>query len=268
MRGNWITIYDNSQDARIVYVSEGITDYTGWEPEKLIGREGYELFHPGDHANVRRVHLANVFNERMSSMISYRFLKSDGSYVTIETIVHYCYNLLVTTNFLYDENSSDHLFRYNTVDVVFHCLPNGSLQLAGAWNDRVENVKRTFELEAVWQEHRVILSQERRFTIILNRYTDALNIVYVSTEANTMVGLDTNTAIGSSLLQYIPENQVATFQTQINLAKEFEMALRLRFDWIVDRENGIHQPVEAVISSTDDGLVLVFRISPRLIVDE
>lgn len=267
MKGNWITIYDNSQDARIVYVSEGITDHTGWEPEKLIGREGYELFHPGDHENVRRVHSANVFNERLSSMISYRFLKADGTYVTIETIVHYCYNLLVSTNFLYDEHSADHLFRHNSVDVVFHCLPDGTLKLTGAWNDRLENVKRNFESDTVWQEHRVILSQERRFALILNRYTDALNIVYVSSEANTMVGLNTNTAIGTSLFQYVPEGQLHILQTQLNLAKELDMAVRLRFDWIVDKENGVHQSVEGIASCTDDGIAAVFRLAPTLIVE-
>lgn len=44
------------------------------------------------------------------------------------------------------------------------------------------------------------------------------------------------------------------------------MVIRLRFDWVIDREKEITEPVEAITSCTDDGLVMVLRLAPRLFV--
>jgi PAS domain S-box-containing protein len=268
MRNNWITIFDNSPEARFIYVSESITDHTGWEPQDLIGVEAYELFHPGDHNSLRKVHLANIYNEKMSSMVSFRLLKKDGTYIRVETIAHYCFDVLIGANFLYDEDALDHKVRCNTVDEVFNCLPDGSLQLAGAWNDRQEQMEKTLTLENVWKDHRVVLNQERRFALIVNRFSDALNIVYVSRFATELVSLEIQKAIGTSFYQYVQEKDYIPLKAQIDLARKHDMVVRLRFDWVIDPTKGYSEPVEAIVSCTDDGLVMVFRLSPRLFVQE
>jgi PAS domain S-box-containing protein len=268
MKNNWITIFDNTPDARFVYVSESVTDHTGWEPEEIIGREAYDLFHPGDHGSLRKVHLANVYNEKMSSMVSYRFLHKDGSYLVVETIIHYCHDVMIGSNYIYDEDSLDHKMRANSVDTVFICLPNGSLQLAGAWNDREERMQHALSMDKVWNEHRIKLHQERRFCLILNRFTEVLNIVYASKLATELVSLDIVHAIGKSFYEFVPERDVESLQAQIDMAKKYDMTVRLRFDWLIDREKSFSEPVEAIVSSTDDGLVMVFRLSPRLYMED
>ncbi|KAI8375801.1 PAS domain-containing protein [Blakeslea trispora] len=268
MRNNWITIFDNTPEARIVYTSESITDHTGWEPEELIGKEAYELFHPGDHKSLRKVHTANVYNEKMSCMVVYRFLHRDGHYITIETIIHCCHDVIVGSNYLYDESALDHKMRANSVDEIFICLANGTLQLAGAWNDRQERMQKTLSMEKVWVDHHIILKQERRFCLILNRFTEALNVVYASSLATELVALNIPLAIGTSFYQYVPERDFQSMQAQIDMAKEHDMVIRVRFDWVIDREKGLSEPVEAIVNSTDDGLVMVLRLSPRLFLDE
>ncbi|KAI7899085.1 uncharacterized protein BX663DRAFT_518934 [Cokeromyces recurvatus] len=192
MANDWITIFDNTQEARVVYVSESITDYTGWEPEDVIGREAYELFHPGDHNSLRKVHLVN----------------KDGSYIKIETIVHYCHDVIIGCNFLYDSDSLDHKARVNSVDEIFICHPDGSLQLAGAWNNRQEDI--SLSLEKVWnrKNHQIILNQERRFCLILNRFAEALNIVLCFQTVNK--------TIGTPLLNFVQENDLPSLLTQTN----------------------------------------------------
>lgn len=268
MRNNWITILDNSPEARFLYVSESITDHTGWEQDELIGVGAYELFHPGDHNSLRKVHMANIYNEKMSSMVSYRFRKKDGTYFYIEMIAHYCYDVLIGANFIYDENSLDHKMRCNTVDEVFNCLPDGSLQLAGAWNDRQEHLRKTLEMENITKENRVLINRERRFALIVNRFTEVLNIVYVSKYASELVSLEVADAIGTSFYQYVQEKDYLPLKAQIDLARKHHMIVRLRFDWVIDPDKGYSESVEAIASCTDDGLVMVFRLSPRLFVNE
>ncbi|KAI9354195.1 hypothetical protein BD770DRAFT_392603 [Pilaira anomala] len=262
MSNNWIAIYDNSLEARLVYVSESITDHTGWEPEEIIGVEAYDLFHPGDHNSIRKVHIANVLNEKMSSMVSYRFKCKSGDYVPVETIVHYCHDVLISCNFLYDINSLDHKMRANTVDEVYACLPDGSLQLCGAWNDRQEKLEETLSADKLWIGSKVIKSQERRFCLILNRFSDALNIVYASKLGEELVSLDVPNAIGLPFYDFVLDRDIESLQTQIDLAKEHDMVVRLRFDWVIDHEKGLSEPVEAIASCTNDGLVMVLRLAP------
>lgn len=264
-KNSWITIYDNTFDSRTTYVSESVTDITGWEPEDIIGLGVYGLIHTGDHRSMRKVHSANVSDEKMSSMVSYRFKCKNGDYVHLETIVQYCHEVIICCNYLYNENSLDHKMRISTVDEVFNCLPDGSLRLAGAWNDHQQRVEETM---SPWVDNRVQKPQERRFCMILNRFTDELNIVFVSKLARDLVSLDVANSIGLSFYNFVQERDVGSLEKQIDLAKEHDMVVRLRFDWVIDREKGISEPVEAITSSTDDGLVMVCRVSPRLFVDK
>ncbi|CEP17545.1 hypothetical protein [Parasitella parasitica] len=267
MRNNWITIWDNTQEARLMYASESITDHLGWEPEEIIGREGYDLFHPGDRDSLRKVHLANVCNQKMSSMVSYRALTKNGTSIRVETILHYCHDVLIGSNYVYDENSLDHKVRASSADEVFVCLPDGSLQLAGAWNDRQEHMQNILNMDNTLNSN-VASTQENRFCLILNRYSESLNIVYVSRLAAELVSLDTAAAIGTSLYQYVQQNYARSLEAQISLAKKHGMIVRLRFDWMMDREKGLSEPVEAIASSTGDGIVMALRLSPRFFVSE
>ncbi|CAO0790769.1 unnamed protein product [Mucor circinelloides] len=267
MSDNWITIWDNTAEARIVYVSESITPLAGWEPEDIIGREGFELFHPGDRDSLHKVHLTNVYNEKMSSMVSYRYLTKDGSYIKLETIIHYCHDVIIGSNFLYEENSLEHKLRANTVDEVFVCTPDGRLEVAGLWNDKKTRAKPKLDKDKIWKGSRLILSQERRFCLILNRFTDALNIVFASNMATELVSLDIHKAIGTSFFDYVKEKDAHYLDSQIDLAREQNMVVRLRFDWIIDHKNNISEPVEAIVSSTDDGIVMVTRLAPRMFVN-
>lgn len=69
-------------------------------------------------------------------------------------------------------------------------------------------------------------------------------------------GLHISSAIGQPSYNY-------TF----DVAKERDMVVRLIFDWIMDREQGLTEQVEGVTSCTDGGLVMVLRLSPKFIMN-
>jgi PAS domain-containing protein len=128
MRNNWIAIYDTSPEGRLIYASESITEHTQFELDEIVGKTAYSTFHPSDHANVKNAHVQNVYNERMSSMTSYRHLCKNGNYIPIESVVICCYDLMVICNYILDENSIEHKMRVSAADEWYVCIPDGPLQ--------------------------------------------------------------------------------------------------------------------------------------------
>ncbi|KAG0733903.1 hypothetical protein G6F57_000643 [Rhizopus arrhizus] len=265
MRNSWITIYCNTPSAKIIFASDTITDSCGWEPEEVIGRQGSQFVHPEDQKSLLKTHTVNIVKERMASMVCYRFLRKDGTYVTLESVINYCYDLLISSNYIYDENTLEHRMRRNTVDEVFVCHPTGRLQLAGAWNEQTENIIRIIETSEIWQGDKLLQPLEKRFCLILNRFAEALPIVYASHCIEDLVSLPVPEVIGQSFFNFISERDIPAFRAQINMAKQHGSVVRLRFDWQMGKGHYVSEPVEGTISSTNDGIVLVMRLSPRLI---
>ncbi|ORE09714.1 hypothetical protein BCV72DRAFT_55930 [Rhizopus microsporus var. microsporus] len=264
MKNSWIVIYDNSASTTIVFVSDTITEVCGWTPEELLGQPGSELIHPEDQLNLLKMHTVNIVKERMATMVSYRFLRKDRSYITVESIINYCYNLLIVANYIYDENGLDHRMRVNTVDEVFICQPGGALKLAGAWNERKENVLRIIKTAQLWGGN-MSFSSEKRFCLILNRFTDLLYIVYATDMIEELVSLPISEVVGQSIFDFVNEHDIPALKAHIDMAKEHSLVARLRFDWVIDRKSSLSEPMEGIVTSTDDGIVMVLRLSPRLI---
>lgn len=261
---NYISIYDNTASAHFIYVSESVTEVLGWSAEEMIGKDGYQHLHPDEIQSLKRVHTANVMNEKMSSMVAYRVRCKDGSYVMVETVVHYCFDVLVCTNFLYNPSDMGHKIRINSVDDAFIVNSDGSLQLVGAWNERQEHLREALSTSKNWINQRVAHKQEPRFCLILNRYTCEYTIAFISQMAEKLVGVQCDEVIGQSLFDYVSERDVDVVQAQLDLVKGSAMIVRLRFEWLLDPERDATEPVEAVVSSSNDGLVVVIRLTPRV----
>ncbi|CAO3676659.1 unnamed protein product [Rhizopus stolonifer] len=204
----------------------------------------------------------------MASMVIYRFLCKDGAYVIVESVINYCYDLLISSNYLYEEDSLEHGLRTSTVDEVFICNPTGKLRLAGAWNERQENILKIIETSEIWREDILLMPLEKRFCLILNRFTETLQIVYATHCINELVSLSAAEIMGRSLFNFVNERDIPPLRAQIDMAKEHGLVVRLRFDWLMGGEKSISEPVEGTISGTNDGIVLVIRPSPRLIMDK
>ncbi|EIE81094.1 hypothetical protein RO3G_05799 [Rhizopus delemar RA 99-880] len=53
-----------------------------------------------------------------------------------------------------------------------------------------------------------------------------------------------------------------------DLVYKNDLVIRLRFDWLVDYEQQRYESLEAIASSTDDGVVMVIRLAPRFDLDQ
>ncbi len=70
-----------------LYVSPACRSLLGYEPDELIGRDPYTLFHPDDVSTIEKTH-RSVLADRELRTVTYRILHKDGHYVWLETTNH------------------------------------------------------------------------------------------------------------------------------------------------------------------------------------
>jgi two-component system, LuxR family, sensor kinase FixL len=77
-------ITQHTKDGVYIYVSPACRDLLGYEPDELVGRNLYELFHPDDIPLVRDSH-EQLSMQPTINTISYRIRRGDGAYTWLET---------------------------------------------------------------------------------------------------------------------------------------------------------------------------------------
>ncbi|KAG2200234.1 hypothetical protein INT46_004522 [Mucor plumbeus] len=262
MEINFISIYDNTAEAKYLFVSDSVTDILGYLPEELIGQGGYYLIHPDEKQVLSIVHRGNVKNERMSCVNTYRNRHKDGHYVMCDVVVHYCYDVLICTNFaVVADDCVKHKARASSADEVFAIQPDGSIRLTGSWNDSQERIKKLLAEKYPWDINKnVNTKQEPRFCLFINRYTSLSIIVFATQMCQELIGTNQMDLIGQSLYDYVDAKDRLNVEKLIDLSKSSDLINRMRFNW-KRQDNGELVPIEAVISCTFDGLVFVARKS-------
>lgn len=269
MQGNlsYLMTYDNTEHCKIQYVSESVTDLIGFQPDELIGQLAYAFFDPNEVGALRQIHLSNVMNEKLCSMISYRYRHKNGSFIKLQTICHYCCENLVTVSWIYDPDSLGYKQRMNSVDEAFEVTDKGELQLTSMgsfpWrpNDLKESMKHSLMVSRRWHKERIQHEQEPRFHVILNRYSEQMTIVYVSSMVNTLLGILPGDILGKSIFDVVHCLDRPVVEAQCLSAKSHYVTARIRFDWMVDIDRDVRQPVDSVVSGSTDGLVMVIRLT-------
>jgi diguanylate cyclase (GGDEF)-like protein/PAS domain S-box-containing protein len=79
---DWIARHD--LDGTYVYCSPACRTVTGFDPEELLGRSPYELFHPDEVDNAKRV-FARAVRQDDEVLLVHRFRRRDGAYAWLET---------------------------------------------------------------------------------------------------------------------------------------------------------------------------------------
>jgi PAS domain S-box-containing protein len=77
----------HTPDGIYIDASPACRTLLGYEPEELIGRSAYELFHPEDLVQIRNCH-SDILNLPQVSTVSYRIRRRDGAYIWFETTSH------------------------------------------------------------------------------------------------------------------------------------------------------------------------------------
>lgn len=77
-------ISKHAPDGVYTYASPACRTLLGYAPEELVGRDAYELFHPEDCEEIRRIHTA-ILEHPDTYTVAYRIRRKDGSYTWFET---------------------------------------------------------------------------------------------------------------------------------------------------------------------------------------
>lgn len=78
-----ISVHSLSGDT--IFISPIVEKITGFKPSELIGKSGFERMHPEDIERIKEGALA-LNLKGLSSLIEYRSVKKDGSYIWFETL--------------------------------------------------------------------------------------------------------------------------------------------------------------------------------------
>ncbi len=92
---------DLSIDARVLYVSNSITDILGYVPEEVVGKSCFEFFHPAEVPFARDVHGRGVSLDK-AAVLAYCSLKNkDGQWIGCECVFTVVYDVLVASTSVY-----------------------------------------------------------------------------------------------------------------------------------------------------------------------
>ena len=67
-----------------IYASPACRTLLGYDPEELVGRDAYELFHPDYFEEIRKTHTA-ILERPDTYTVAYRIRRKDGSYTWFDT---------------------------------------------------------------------------------------------------------------------------------------------------------------------------------------
>ncbi|KAI8336544.1 hypothetical protein BC941DRAFT_353540 [Chlamydoabsidia padenii] len=266
---SYIMTYDNTEQALIKYASDSVTELIGYRPEELVGKPGFFLFDPIEVEALRQIHISNVMNEKLCSMISYNYRHKNGNFIKLQTIIHYCCDTIASVTWAYDPHSLGFKQRMNSVDEAFEITDKGKLQLTSTgtlpWRpkDLKESMKHSLTVSKRWHEQKVQHEQEPRFHILMNRFSENMNIVYVSNMVMDLLGVHPSDLLGKSIYDVVHYLDRPVVEAQCTSAKSHYVTNRIRFDWLVDIERDIRYPVDSVVTGSTDGLLMVVRLAQK-----
>jgi hypothetical protein len=101
METTFMTIHDLTPEAKIMYASESISDILDFEPHEVIGKSWFECFHDNDTPNFRSIHSESVYLEKAAVIHYARIKKKDGQFQDCECVFTIVHDVLVSCTSIY-----------------------------------------------------------------------------------------------------------------------------------------------------------------------
>jgi len=294
METTFITIHNLTPEANIMYVSDSISDILEFEPHEVMGKSCFDYFHPDDLPFARSIHSQGVYLEKAAVIHYARIKKSDGQYQECECVFTVVHDVLVACTSIYrdnrrkeDRNNAEAICKHFTSpprDPRYHMLEHLSSKFR---MPTMENIRR-----------------EPRAALMLNRFTRTLTVMFCTDAIAKVLGISKEYMLGKSFYDLVSQDCLRDAISSIESAKGNDSIAYLRFwcrdprfphemeelnDALDDSDvesdgevdglgarglstlspNGTRpsfEPIqlEAVISCTSDGLVVILRKAPAL----
>ncbi|KAJ9191164.1 hypothetical protein DTO021D3_3861 [Paecilomyces variotii] len=105
MEKTFITIHDLTQDARIRYASDTIEDILGYQPQEVVNKSCWDYLHPDDIPFARTVHGRGVKLDKAAVLKYCQVKHRNGSWVGCECVFTVVYDVLVASISIYRRGS-------------------------------------------------------------------------------------------------------------------------------------------------------------------
>ena len=86
-----LTGTDLGEAANILFVSDSITDILGYDPQQVVGRSGFDFFHPEEVQIARKVYARDIRLDKAAALNYITIMGANGQWISCEccfTIVH------------------------------------------------------------------------------------------------------------------------------------------------------------------------------------
>ncbi|KAJ5547932.1 hypothetical protein N7513_005166 [Penicillium frequentans] len=265
MDTTFITIHDLSRDASIRYASESIQVVLGYQPYEVLNRSCWEYFHPQELPFARSVHGRGVRLDKAAVLNYCSIRHKDGSWVGCECVFTVVYDVLIASTTVYGrgKGAQNRAIDAPIVRHLFNSSPNDSRYHMLTW------LSNKFSQRLDEPLH------EPRAAMFVNRFTRTATIMYATSGVSEILGLSPSQLISKSFFYCIQEHCLRDAVRCLESAKANDSIAYLRF-WFrnpMQDENpemaqrglvAFSDPIpplelEAVVSCTSDGLVVILR---------
>ncbi|KAJ5925238.1 hypothetical protein N7454_007877 [Penicillium verhagenii] len=254
-----------SCDASIRYASDSIQVVLGYQPYEVLNRSCWEYFHPQELPFARSVHGRGVRLDKAAVLNYCSIRHKNGSWIGCECVFTVVYDVLIASTTVYGRGKGSqnravdapivrHLFTSSPNDSRYHMLT----LLSNKFSQRLDEPLH-----------------EPRAAMFVNRFTRTATIMYATAGVSEILGLNPNQLISKSFFYCIQERCLRDAVRCLESAKANDSIAYLRF-WFrnpMQDDNpemarrglvAFSDPIpplelEAVVSCTSDGLVVILR---------
>ncbi|KAK3825269.1 MAG: hypothetical protein J3Q66DRAFT_327371 [Benniella sp.] len=106
---SFISFHDLTSDAHYLWASSTVSDALGYEPDELVGKCGYDIVYPEDHAHGKEFHKESFINDMVASQLIVRYKAKDGQPVPCLCVISLCYDFLVNGVTVLDHTAEAYL---------------------------------------------------------------------------------------------------------------------------------------------------------------
>ncbi|KAJ6012053.1 hypothetical protein N7522_002408 [Penicillium canescens] len=253
---------DLSRDASIRYASGSIEAVLGYQPHEVLDRSCWEYFHPQELPFARSIHSRGVRLDKAAVLNYCSIRHKDGSWVGCECVFTVVYDVLIASTTVYGRG---HGSQRRAVDApivrqLFNSSPNDPRYHMLTWISNKFSQRLTEPLH------------EPRAAMFVNRFTRTATIMYATRGVSEILGISPNALISQSFYYCIQEECLGGAVRCLEGAKRNDSIAYLRF-WFRNPLQDVHgsglgldaaaslPPIEleAVVSCTSDGLVVILR---------
>ncbi|OLL24954.1 Aryl hydrocarbon receptor nuclear translocator, partial [Neolecta irregularis DAH-3] len=285
----FITLHDLSPNATILYASQSVSDVLGYEPSDVVAKSCFDFFHPEQVPLARDIH-SNQIKLDKAAMLSYCKLKNkQQEWVGCECVFTVVYDVFIAATTIHTKGLKSEKRKEMAPEISAVFSPVISSTPADPRYHMIKHLSTKF----VDRER----SCEPRVAFIINRYSRTLPILYATHTSLSILGISAEDIRGHSFLKCISENHLEGAVDAIERAKENDSLAYLRFPWRnpfsrdsltfssgsqnrnliksgFSSSRGLLSEtaiqcstfeVEAVVTCTSDGIVVVLRRARQMV---